>query len=130
MGSSSVEFHKIWMEQCAATEGIREHFGLESALDYLIGEKLFSFVMAAEQDPDFGRELPAFVAEIQRLFGAEQIRAYLDHLEHTKYLAPPEPDLERDDLDEESEEDPWLDNPILGAEELLRFSRIRQLLQP
>jgi hypothetical protein len=130
MGSSSVEFHKIWIEQCAATEGIREQFGLEDALDYLIGEKLFNFVMAVERDPDFAAELPAFVAEIRRLFGGEEIRAYLDHLEHTKYLAPPEPDLERDDLDDESEEEPWLDNPILGAEELLRFSRIRQLLQP
>ena len=130
MGSSSVEFHKIWIEQCAATEGIREQFGLNDALDYLIGEKLFSFVMAVEQHPEFAAELPAFVAEIRRLFGGEEIRDYLDHLEHTKYLAPPEPSLERDDLDDESEEEPWLDNPILGAEELLRFSRIRQLLQP
>jgi hypothetical protein len=130
MGSSSVEFHKIWIEQCAATEGIRERFGLEEALDYLIGEKLFNFLMAAERDPDFAAELPDFVAEIRRLFGGEEIRDYLDHLEQTKYLAPPELDLERDDLDDETEEEPWLDNPILGAEELLRFSRIRQLLQP
>jgi hypothetical protein len=130
MGSSSVEFHKVWVEQCAATEGIWERFGLEDALDYLIGEKLFNFVMAAERDPNFAAELPAFVAEIRRLFAAGEIREYLDHLEHTKYLAPPEPDLERDDLDDETEEEPWLDNPILGAEELLRFSRIRQLLQP
>jgi hypothetical protein len=33
-----------------------------------------------------------------------------------------------DDPDEESEEDPWLENPLMSAEELLRFSRIRQLL--
>jgi hypothetical protein len=130
MGSSSVEFHKIWVEQCAATEDIREHFGLENALDYLIGEKLFSFVIAAEQHPDFARELPDFVAEIRRLFASEEIRDYLDHLEHTQYLAPPEPDLEGEDLDQENEVDLWLDNPILGAEELLRFSRVRQLLQP
>jgi hypothetical protein len=105
-------------------------FGLEEALDYLIGEKLFSFVMAAEQHPEFAAELPAFVAEIRRLFAAGEIRQYLDHLEHTKFLAPPEPDLEIDDLDDESEEELWLENPVLGAEELLRFSRIRQLLQP
>jgi hypothetical protein len=24
---------------------------------------------------------------------------------------------------------PWLENPVMGAEELLRFSRVRQLLQ-
>ena len=75
-------------------------------------------------------EQVAIAIEHARLFAAEEIRDYLDHLEHTKYLAPPEPDLERDDLDDESEAEPWLDNPVLGAEELLRFSRIRQLLQP
>jgi len=48
-------------------------------------------------------------------------------LERTKFLAPPEPDLEMGD--DEAEEEPWLENPTLGAEELLRFPRIRQLLQ-
>ena len=129
MSSPSTEFHKIWIEQCAATEDIRQRFGLESALDYLIGEKLFSFVEASEQDPLFAQELPAFVAEIRRLFTAGEIRAYLDGLERTKFLAPAEPDLERDALDHEAEEEPWPDNPVLGAQELLRFSRVRQLLQ-
>jgi hypothetical protein len=130
MSSSSTDFHKIWIEQCAATEGIRENFGLTDALDYLIGEKLLTFVMASERDPEFAAELPAFVAEIRRLFAPGKIRGYLDHLERTKYLAPPEPDLEEDDLDDEAEEEPWLENPVLGATELLRFSRIRQPLQP
>ena len=44
MSSSPIEFHKIWIDQCAATEDIRESFGLDNALDYLIGEKLFSFL--------------------------------------------------------------------------------------
>jgi len=129
MSKPSTEFHKIWTEQCAATEDIRQCFGLESALDYLIGEKLFSFVAASEQDSQFAEELPAFVAEIRRLFTDGEIRAYLDRLERTKFLAPAEPDLEMDDLDEEAGEDPWPDNPVLGAQELLRFSRVRQLLQ-
>jgi hypothetical protein len=130
MTSPPTEFHKIWIEQCAATEDIREHFGLNNALDYLIGEKLFAFVMASEQDPDFAAELPAFVSAIRQLFTAREIREYLDHLERTKYLAPPEPDLEIDGLDDEPEEEPELENPVLGAAELLRFSRVRQLLQP
>jgi hypothetical protein len=88
MTSPSTEFHKIWIEQCAATEDIRERFGLKNALDYLIGEKLFTFVAASEQDPDFAAELPAFVTAIRRLFTAGEIREYLDHLERTKYLAP------------------------------------------
>lgn len=123
MSSSSIEFHKIWIEQCAASEGIREDFGLANALDYLIGEKLFTFLMASESDPQFAAEVPAFVAEIRRIFTPTEIRDYLDHLERTKYLAPPDPDLEIDDLDDENEDEPWPENPVMGAEELLRFSR-------
>jgi len=77
-----------------------------------------------EQHPEFAAELPVFVTEIRRLFTAEDIREYLDHLEKTKYLAPPEPDLDLDDADEEIEEEPWLENPAMGAEELLRFFRL------
>jgi len=68
--------------------------------------------------------------EIRRLFTSAEIHPYLDHLERTKFLAPPEPDLEIDDLEDETEAEPWPENPVLGAEELLRFSRLRQLLQP
>ena len=117
MSDPSTEYHKIWIEQCAATEDIRERFGTNNALDYLIG-------MASEQDSEFAAQLPAFVAAIQRLFSAAEIRAYLDHLERAKFLAPPEPEIEGGD-----EEEPWPANPVLGAAELLRFSRIRQLLQ-
>ena len=130
MSSSSIEFHKIWIDQCAATEGIRDHFGLENALDYLIGEKLLMFLMASESDPQFAAEVPAFIAEIHRIFTATEIRDYLDRLECTKFLAPLDPDLDADDSDDKIEGEPWLENPVLGAEELLRFSRLRQLLQP
>jgi hypothetical protein len=134
MSSSTTEFHKIWIDQCAATEDIRDNFGPHNALDYLIGEKLFSFLRAAEQDPLFAAEVPEFIREIRRLFAAEVIHDYLDRLEKTKYLAPLDPDLEMDDLDElddpdEDEPEPWLENPVMGAEELLRFARVRQLLQ-
>jgi len=70
MSSPSIEFHKIWIDQCAATEDIRETFGLENALDYLIGEKLFTFLMASEQDTQFAAEVPAFIHEIRRIFTA------------------------------------------------------------
>ena len=129
MGDSPIQFHKIWIDQCEATEGIRERFGLDDALRYLIGEKLFSFVHAAEDDPDFAAELPAFVAEIRRIFSAAEIRNFLDHLERTKFFAPTEPEPNLDELDDPDEEEPWLENPVIAAEELLRFARIRQLLQ-
>jgi hypothetical protein len=132
MSSSTTEFHKIWVAQCAATEDIRDHFGAQDALGYLIGEKLFTFLWAAERDPLFAAEVPDFIREIRRLFTAEDIRDYLHRLENTKYLAPRVPDLEMDDLDElddPDEDEPLLEHPVMGAEELLRFSRVRQLLQ-
>jgi hypothetical protein len=128
MSSPSIEFHKIWIDQCAATEDIRESFGREKALDYLIGEKLFTFLMASEQDPEFAAEVTAFIDEIRHIFTTAEIRTYLDHLERTKFLAPLDPDLGIEDPDGEFDE-PLHRNPVMGAEELLRFSRVRQLLQ-
>lgn len=128
MSDLSVEFHKVWIDQCAAAEDIRESFGLKNALDYLIGEKLLTFLMVSEEDPKFAGEIPAFVHEIRRVFTTVQIRDYLAHLERTKFLAPSDSDVDIDDLDDEIEDAPWPSNPISGAEELLRFSRARQLL--
>ena len=122
--SPSFSRSPIRLYPCEATEGIRESFGVTSALDYLIGEKLFSFVHASERDPEFAEELPAFVTQIRRIFAAGEISEYLQYLEQTKFLPP----LEIDDLDEFDEE-PWPHNPVRGAEEILRFSRIQQLLQ-
>lgn len=129
MNSTPTEFHKIWIDQCAATEGIRGKFGLQNALDYLIGEKLFSFLHAAERDPLFAAEIPAFIDEIRRIFTAQEIRDYLDHLERTRYLAPQEADLGPESHEDPEDGEVWLENPVMGAEELLRFSRIRELLQ-
>ncbi len=66
---------------------------------------------------------------IRRLFTAEEIRAYLDRLKRSKFLAVEDPDGEIDDLEGEAEEERWPDNPVVGAEELRRFSRVRQLQQ-
>jgi hypothetical protein len=119
---------KIWIDQCEVADGIRERFGLLNALDYLIGEKLFSFVAAAEQSPEFAAELPNFVDEICRIFTPRQIRSYLDELECSKFLSS-SGDEDDSDLDEDDFEDERLDNPILGAQEILRFARIKALLQ-
>ena len=77
MTSPSILFHKIWIEQCAATENIRKSFGFADALHYLIGEKLFSFVQASEQDSNFAAELPAFVFEIRRIFSPRRSQCFL-----------------------------------------------------
>lgn len=53
---TSIRFEKIWVQQCKATRGINKRFGVKSALDYLIREKLLNFADAAEQRPEFARE--------------------------------------------------------------------------
>ena len=31
-----LNLHKIWIEQCEATKGIKDHFGTERAMSYLV----------------------------------------------------------------------------------------------
>jgi hypothetical protein len=75
-----MDFHKIWQEQCAATHTIRERFGVENALDYLIGEKLLNFAKAADQDPEFAAELPCFQAAVWEVFNPYELRGYIASL--------------------------------------------------
>jgi hypothetical protein len=78
MNRPSPEFHKIWIDQCVATEGIRESFGLKDSQDYLIGQKLFTFLMVSERDPQFAAEIPSFAKEIQHIFTAVELRDYFN----------------------------------------------------
>jgi len=72
-----MRFEKIWVEQFRATRGIRRRFGAKSALDYLIGEKLIRFAEAAEQHPEFAKELPRFLAAIWRTFNEYELAGYV-----------------------------------------------------
>ena len=98
-----MQFHKIWIEQCEATHTIKEQFGLQNALDYLIGEKLLRFVAAAEEHPAFAQELPHFLRAIRGIFTPEEIDGYLDSYECRK-TAEPLPVIEEDDVEEDEEE--------------------------
>lgn len=75
-----VEFHLIWREQMAAAATIRCNFGERAAFDYIVGEKLMTFAAAAEQHPEFARELPAFVGALRQLFPAAIMRDDLARL--------------------------------------------------
>lgn len=68
---------KIWIKQCRATKGIRHRYGVASALDYLIGEKLLNFSAVAEERPDFREELPRFLAAVWRVFNQYEIAGYV-----------------------------------------------------
>ena len=75
------DFHKVWIEQCEAARGIREQFGGADATRYLIGEKLFRFMQASQERPEFAEELPKFVADIKRIFTPDEISEFFDDLQ-------------------------------------------------
>jgi hypothetical protein len=120
-----VPFHKIWIEQCEAARGIREAFGREKALGYLIGEKLLNFVRDADRDPEFAEELPKFIAEIREIFEPWELREYLEGIRRVGALGHVCTDEEFEALliAGALEED-----PVQGAEDVLIVERIKRLL--
>jgi len=85
-----MEFHKVWIEQCEAAEQIEGEFGTQKALDYLVGEKFINFLEAAETDPKFRSEIPAFVAGIKSIFEQWQLAQYLETARETEPFDQPE----------------------------------------
>ncbi len=83
-----MNFCKIWIEQCEAAKGIENEFGTQQALAYLIGEKFLNFLEAAENDLTFQAEIPAFVAEIKRIFEPWQLAEYLEKARQTELFDP------------------------------------------
>ena len=113
-----------WLEQCRATTTIKERYGLKSAFDYLVSEKLLDFVRAAEREPKLARQLPRFVSEVRRIFEADEIRAHLARIEHEQEAQEVVP------LDEEAfvDDDVFREDPEISAARARSFMLIKQLL--
>jgi len=45
-----IDPHELWPPQCKAAEGIKNEFGTQKALDYLIGEKFLNYLEAADTE--------------------------------------------------------------------------------
>ena len=119
------EFHKIWIEQCKAARDIREAFGLQKALGYLIGEKFINFLRAAEDHPEFAGEVPRFAAEIVDIFDRAEIRTYLDTVRRVGPLGHTATDEEYDELREAGAVP---ESPVRWAQEILLIERAKELL--
>lgn len=120
------EFHRIWIDQCAAAEGIRERFGVNDALRYLVGEKLLRFMEVSHERPEFAAELPQFVNRIQDLFETHEIVSFFAALEAGQVPDPAEllngGDSEGTEIDE--------DAIVHAAEKMLLVENARRLLVP
>jgi|SRR5580704_4958637 hypothetical protein len=111
--------HDIWIEQCKAAQTIKTRFGVTAAFDYLVGEKLMNFVDAASRYPDFARELPQFVAEVRRLFTADEITTNLAQIERAN---------DKNDVDLFEYEDPFHEDPAAAEERVRQVMLIKELL--
>ena len=89
MAASRIEFHRLWIEQCAAAQRIKQRFGLGNALEYLVGEKLLRFAETAQHNALFAQELPSFVAEVKRVVSLAEVGNYAVTVERTKRLSVP-----------------------------------------
>jgi hypothetical protein len=111
--------HDVWTEQCEAAQMIRARFGLKAAFDYLVGEKLISFVSAASRHPDFARELPRFISEVRRMFTPDEIRTHLAQMEHEQ---------NKENWDISEEDDPLREDSAAAVEHVRQFMMIKELL--
>jgi hypothetical protein len=85
---SQIQFEQKWIDQCAAALRVKARFGLDNALDYLIGAKLLNFAETAKRYTEFMQELPDFLQEIRVVFSMEETREYAGQLQQTRPLSP------------------------------------------
>ena len=120
-----IEFHKIWIAQCEAARDIRERFGTEKALGYLIGEKFLNFLQPSDQHPEFAAELPRFVAEVKEIFEPGEIRAYLDGVNRVGALGHTASDEEYEEMRAAGA---IAGGPVEWAKQILLLERTKALL--
>jgi hypothetical protein len=100
---------ELWLDKCDAARGIKENFGTESALMYLIGEKFLDFLDAAERHKDYRAEIPAFAAEVKDIFEQWEIAEYLERARHREPFDPAdyedETDMDAEDVEMERKSD-------------------------
>jgi hypothetical protein len=118
-------YHKIWIDQCEAAQNIKERYGLQKALGYLIGEKLAAFIEASDRDPGYTEELPKFIAEIKEIFKPWEIREYLDNVQRIGTFGHVCTD-EQVEIFRAAGAIP--DDPVEDAEEILLVERMKKLL--
>ena len=120
---ANIEFHKIWIEQCEATEGIRDRFRTQDAIRYLIGEKFLNFLEESDRRPEFAGELPNFVAKVKEIFEPHEVSEFLDGLLHERTAE--DEDWPFDDF-EDAELEPR--DVVNEAEKIVLIERAKELL--
>lgn len=79
---------RLWLQQCEAARSIEQEFGVQPALRYLVGEKFLNFLEASDEHATLRAEIPAFVAEIKKIFEPWQLAEYLPNARQTEPFDP------------------------------------------
>ena len=112
-------WHEVWKEQCEAAVSIRLQYGIVSAFNYVVGEKLLTFAEAAEEHPEFARALSQFVSKLRRMFTPEEIEEHLARIERERL---------RRAMDAMDVYDPETDDLAASEAEARRFEFLKELL--
>lgn len=116
---SEIRFHEIWIDQCEAAETIRLRYGVESAFDYVVGEKLLNFAEAAAEHPEFAEALPQFVSRVRGMFTPEEMAAHLPRAERRR--------REMDEVSEDDEDMRFIREKA-AADRARQFSLVKEML--
>ena len=114
-----------WREQCDATRSIKEKFGSEKALGYLIGEKFLNYLRAADRAPALRDDLPRFVAEVREIFEIWELREYLSGVRRLGAAAHV---LNEAQYEEMSAAGALGDDVVHAAEDVILLERAKRLL--
>jgi hypothetical protein len=90
MSVSRIEFHRLRTEQCAAARAHKAAFWTWQCAGISRGRKTAALLETAENNPLFAQELPAFVAQIKRVFSLAEVRNYAVTIERAKRLSLPQ----------------------------------------
>jgi hypothetical protein len=59
------EYSDIWIEECAAARDIRDAWGTNKALGYLIGDKFLNYLRASDMSSDWREKIPLFTTHLR-----------------------------------------------------------------
>ena len=114
-----------WLDKCDAARSIKEEFGSEKALGYLIGEKFLDYLRASDRVPALRDDLPRFVAEVRDIFATWELREYLCGVRRLGAAAHV---LSEAQYEEMSAAGALGDDVVWAAEDVILLERAKQLL--
>ena len=121
------DFRDTWIEQCEAAEEIRENFGKEKAIGYLVGEKFNNALRDAPRYPEVQAELPTFAARIREIIEPHDLITWFANVRRIGALGHIATEEQHQFLVEANALE---SGPVAVAEDILALELARKILLP